>query len=202
MLLQFSRTLLFSKRHACKSLEVFSSSTFCSSTCLMLKFLVWKCSQVLLYCIHSPAGTGGFLENSTDCWANISMCCSAHLCTQAGIGPTEINRDQSQAVLEITPLQCQWWWLKSAAVFFLGRNWFLSSLGPATKTSAFLHVAEHSHVLWVQHQQLPCAVAVGVRPSTSHRLRTNCRWNFIQRHFLLPSHLSLGHYPLLNSSLL
>lgn len=158
MLLQFSGTLLFSKCHACKKL---SSSTFCSSTCLMLKFLVWKRSQVLLHkiakhCIQSPAGTGGFLENSTNCWANISLCCSAHLCTQAGIGPTEINTEQSQAVLEITPLQCQQWWLKSAAVFLLGRNWFLSSLGPATKTSAFLHAAEHNHVLWVQQQQLPC----------------------------------------------
>lgn len=142
MLLQFSGTLLFSKCHACESLEVFSSSTVCSSTCLMLKFLVWMRSQVLLHsiskhCIHSPAGTGGFLENSTDCWANISMCCSAHLCTQAGIGPTEINKRPVPSSFGNHTFAMPVMVIKICSCFFLGRNWFLSSLDSATKQVHF-----------------------------------------------------------------
>lgn len=83
--------------------------------------------------------------------------------------------------------------IKICSWFFLGRNWFLNTLAPVTKTNALLHAAKHSQGLWVQHQQLPCAAALAVGLSTSYRLSTNCSWNFIERHFcahLLPSHLS------------
>lgn len=109
MWLRFSGTLLFSKYHTWKSLEVFSSLTFCSHAWLMLELPVWKRSQVLLHNItkhrtHSPVSTSCFLEISTSCWVNISRRCSTHAHTQSGIVPTEINTDQSQVLLEIPPM--------------------------------------------------------------------------------------------------
>lgn len=92
MWLQFPGTLLFSKYHTCKSLEVLFSPIFCSHMWLMLEFPVWKHSQVLLHItkdhLHNPARSSCFLAISTSCWVNISIHCSAGRCThKVGLSP-------------------------------------------------------------------------------------------------------------------
>lgn len=163
-------------------LQVFSSFTFCS-TCLMLKFLVWRHSQVLLHtitkhCIHSPASTGVFLENRTNCWVNTSLCCSAHLCTQAGIGPTEINRHQFPSSFGNHTSAMPGMVIKICSCFFLDRNWFWNSLGPATQNKCTFTCS------WAQPSFVDAALAAPLGCSRQSEVEHELQLEFHIKTFL------------------